>query len=218
MEEQVASKLEEFFTKFKQQSYKKGDILIRAGEEPSGIFYLKEGTVKEYAISIKGDELIINIFRPVSFFPMLWAINNTPNIYYFEAMTDLEVWKAPKTDVIKFIKNEPDVLYNLLSRVFKGLDGMMSRMTYLMAGNAHSRLIAEIIIQAKRFGRHKSAPPFGEVELTISETDLAAQTGMSRETVSREIKILKNKNLVSFSKNILTIQDLNKLEVELESL
>ena len=207
MEKEISDKIEAFFTKFKHQTYKKGEIIIRADEDPSGIFYLKNGSVKAYVISKKGDELIVNIFRPIAFFPMPWAINNTHNKFYFEAVTDIEIWKAPREEVVAFVKKEPDVLYDLLSRVFRGLDGVLTRMIYLMAGNAYARLLTEIIIQGRRFG----------VELKISEKDLAAQTGMTRETVSREMKTLKDKKLVTFNKNLLQISSLEKLEDELNS-
>jgi len=201
----IQKKLDDFFKQFKHQKYKKGEILIRADDNPPGIFYLKSGYVKEYAISKKGDELVVNIFKPISFFPMSWAINSTPNMYFFEAVTDLEVWRVPKDKALEFIKINPDVLYDLLSRVYKGIDGLLIRMTYLMAGNAYARLITELIIFAKRFG----------TSYHISEKDLAASSGMTRETVSREMKMLKNKGLVSFQKGKLLIKDINGLEGEL---
>jgi len=201
----IQKKIDEFFTRFKYQKYKKGEILVRADDDPPGIFYLKSGRVKEYAISKKGDELVVNMFKPISFFPMSWAINNTPNMYFFEAIIDIEVWRAPKDKVLEFIKANPDVLCDLLSRVYRGTDGMMTRMTYLMAGNAYARLITELIIHAKRFGN----------PLRISEKDLAASSGMTRETISREMKTLKDKGLVSFQKNTLTIKNLKELENEL---
>ena len=205
MDRKIAGKLDAFFIQFKHQTYKKGEILVRADDNPPGIFYLKEGFVKEYAISKKGDELVVNFFRPIAFFPMSWAINDTLNAYYFQAVTNVELFRAPREKVIDFIKNNPDVLYDLISRVFKGTDGLLTRMTYLMAGNAYARLITELIIHAKRFGR----------TFRISEKDLADQSGMTRETVSREIKILKDKGLITFIQHTLVIRDLKKLEEEL---
>lgn len=211
MDEVTAKKVDDFFKKYKYQAYKKGEILIRADENPQGVLYLKGGIVKQYAISRKGDELIINIFRPISFFPMSWAINKTPNNYYYEAMTNLNIWRAPSEDVVAFIKSNPDILYDLMSRVYRGTEGMLQRMTYLMGGNAYARLVIEIIIQAKRFGKNVG----NRIELKIAEKDLASQSGMTRETVSREIKLLKNKKLVVFTKNVLVIADIQKLEDEL---
>lgn len=216
MDQDIQKKLDEFFSKCKSQDYKKGDILIRADEEPQGIFYLTKGSIKQYAVSQKGEESVVNIFKPISFFPMSWAINSTPNAYYFETLETVKGKLAPREEVINFLKGNPDILYNLMSRVFKGTDGLLMRMVYLMSGEAYARVIIELLIQAKRFG--KSQPGNKTITLYISETDIANQAGMVRETVSREIKLLKDKGLVSFEKSVLTINNLSSLEEELSNL
>ncbi len=47
MNSKVSAKLEKFFSTFKRQLYKKGEILIRADDTPTGVFYLKSGVVVE---------------------------------------------------------------------------------------------------------------------------------------------------------------------------
>jgi len=210
---QIARKTETFFAQFTHSTYKKGEILIRADDDPGGIFYLVSGNVRKYAISQKGDELVVNIFKPISFFPMSWAINSEHNEYFYDALTPVECYRAPKEKVVEFIKNNPDVLYDLMSRVYKGTDGLIRRMTYLMAGNAYARLITELIIHAKRFG--STSTDSMTYEILISEKELASQIGMTRETVSREMKLLKDKGLITFTKNLLTITNMEKLEKEL---
>ena len=211
MNTRIAEEIETFFTQFNHQTYKKGEILIRASEAPSGVFFLKSGTVKQYAISKNGNEAVLNIFKPISFFPMSWAINNTPNAYFYEAMTTLDIWRAPQEKVTNFLKQEPEITYDLLSRVFRGTDGLLARMSYLMAGTAYSRLTLELVIQGKRMGRHAG----NHIKLKISEPDLAAEVGMRRETVSRVLKTLKEKGVVSFHNNTLTINSMEDLEQEL---
>lgn len=204
MDIKIQKKLEKFFYKFKNQNFKKGDILIKPDHPPSGIFCLKEGVVKQYAVSANGEELILNIYKPVSLFPMAYAINNTLPQHYYEAMTPVSAWSAPKEDTLKFISKNEDILFDLLSRIYKGLEGFFLRMENLMAGTAKARLITTLLIYTKRFGK-----------LKITEKDLASQSGISRETVSREIQKLKEKGLINFHKSILTIHDLQKMEKEL---
>lgn len=210
MDESVQKKVDTFFLTFKQQTYKKGELLIRADDDPRGVFYLKQGHVKQYAISKKGEELVLNIFKPVAFFPMSWAINQTPNVYFYEAMTSVEVNLAPRDEVVAFVKAHPEVLYDLIRRVYRGLDGVLARMTYLMSGDAYARLLTELVIYAKRFVKGKNS-----VEIAISEKDLAAQSGLTRETVSREMRQLKDKGLVTSKRAKLTITNVEKLEEEL---
>ncbi len=210
MEAELQEKIEVFFKQYKFTTYKKGELLVRAEEDPVGVFYLTKGLVKEYIISHKGEEIVVNIFKPFAFFPMSWVLNGTSNAYFFEAMDGVEVWRAPKDAVNEFVKKNPDVLYDLLKRVFKGTDGLLRKMTFLMAGNANARLITDLLIYAKRFEKDHN-----EVELHISEKDIAAQTGMTRETVSREMKVLKEKGIVSTKDNRFIIENVDLLEKEL---
>jgi CRP-like cAMP-binding protein len=89
---------------------------------------------------------------------------------------------------------------------------MLTRMTYLMAGNAYARLLTELIIQAKRFGKQQAD---GKIMIKVSEKELAAQSGMTRETVSREMKTVKEKGLIVTEKGQLLLTDIASLEEEL---
>lgn len=213
MDDKIAKKLEDFFAPYKKQKYKKGEILIRADEDPTGVLYLTEGLVKKYAISSKGEEIVVNMFKPISFFPMSWALNRSKNEYYYEAVLPTEVVKASADDVIGFLRHEPDVLLDLMERVYRGTDGMLMRMVYLMSGSAYTRLLTELIIVAKRFG--KKDEKTGVITFSTTEKDLAAQAGMTRETVSRELRRIKDKQLLTLQKNVFSIPDLALLQREL---
>lgn len=210
MDEVVRVKIEGFFSKYHKQEYKKGEILIRADDIPPGVFYLKEGVVRVYVISKGGEELTLNIFKPVSFFPMSWVVNDSFNRHYYEAMSKLVVYRAPKEAVLAFINKEPEVLYDLIQRIYRGLDGYMLRVEQLLSRNAQGRIITELLIYAKRFGQEHKKKTL-RVKMGITQKELAAQTGMARETVNREIQSLKKKGVVDLSKKILTI-NIEKLE------
>ena len=214
MDSVAATKVEKFFKNYRQQEYKKGEILIRADDDPTGAYYLKKGMVKMYVISRNGDEHTLNIFKPGTFFPMSWVISDIKNRYFFEALTDILVYNAPKQETRGFAVSNVEVLSDLLKRIYIGLDGMFLRMEYLMSGNAYGKFIAELVIHVKRFGIKNGSK--GALELNITERDLSTHAGITRETVSREMKILKEKGLVTFSKRILIIPDITKLEEELQ--
>ena len=213
MNEIIKRKLENFFTQFKHLTFKKGEILIRADDDPTGIFYLKQGTIRQYSISKDGEEQTLTIYKPIAYFPMMWAINNTHNSYYFEALTDSEVFRAPKDAVLEFIKKEPDVLYDLTSRIYSGMHGLLSRMEYLLFNSAYNKILFTLINNATRFGRIEN----GQIHLHMTHKDIAAFSGLTKETISREIKKLEEKGLIKNQNQLLIIQDLKVLENELLS-
>lgn len=211
-DEAVAQKLDQFFSQFKHLIFKKGEILIRADDDPAGIFYLKKGTVRQYAISKDGEEQTLNLYKPISFFPLMWAVNSTPNTYYFEAVSEVEICRAPKDQVISFIKQEPDILYDLVSRLYRGMHGLLSRIEYLQSGDAYAKVVFALLNYSLRFGEQKEDKG---VELSITHRELASLTGLTKETISRECTKLEGRGLIKNSNHRVLIKDIKKLEGEL---
>lgn len=209
MDKEIKAKIDRLFGRFQKRHYRKGEVLVRADENPPGVFYLKNGTVRQYDITERGTVVILNIYKPPAFFPMAWAINQSDNEYFFEAMEPVELHLVPREDAVKFIRDNPDVMFNLLSRLYRGTDGLLKRMTYLMGATANSRVLLELIIAAHRFGQKSEK---GEVRLDMTAGDLASRTGLTRETVSRELQKLKAGKLVRISLGIIVIPDLAALE------
>ena len=77
-------------------------------------------------------------------------------------------------------------------------------METLLGGNAYHKVVNELLIQEKRFGK---------VELTHSK--LASLTGLSRETVTREIQKLQKKKIIKYKGWKLKIINSEKLNQEL---
>lgn len=205
----VALKIDEAFSKYPKRSYPKGQILIFADETPEHIFYIKKGRVRKYDVSYRGDEIIVNMFKPPAFFPMSEAINHSPNKYFYKTDEETELHVVPIEDALQIIRNDPEIMFDLLSRIYRGMDGMLGRLVQLMSGSAKSRLLYELLIESRRFGKEQDD---GSLALDITEGDLAARAGMSRETVSREMKQLKVEGIVRLDKKGITVKDRALLE------
>lgn len=200
----LKNKLENFFQDYDLKKYQKGQAIIWSGEEPPGVIFLKTGKVGQYDISENGQKIMLNIFKPPAFFPMSWAINKTENKYFFEALDDIECQIAPPDEVVKFLHSTPELVFDLLSRVYRGTDGLLERITELMVGTARSQLLLEILISTYRFGEIKKD---GSAELNIKVIHLAQRTGMARETVSRELKKLESEKIIERNKDLIKISN-----------
>ncbi len=212
MSDAVTAKVEQFFGQYKLRKYAKGQVLLLNGETLANVYHLVSGNVKSYDVTYRGDEVILNVFKPKAFFPMSLAVNGGINTYVYEADTDIEVHQAPVKDVIDFVMKNPDVLYDLLQRVYIGIDGVLGRMSHLMGSSAKSRLLYELILEGKRFGVMNTD---GSCTLSISEKDLGARAGLSRETISREIHKLKKEALIRVDKETIYIKHMPTLEAKL---
>jgi CRP/FNR family transcriptional regulator len=208
----VSEKLANFFSTFRSQHYQKGEVILEPEMDPTGVYQIKTGSVKMTAITANGMEVVLNTFKAGAFFPMGWALNNTPNAYFYQAAEPVELKKSSKEEFLRLLSDNPDIVYDLMQRIYRGLDGLFMRMEYLMAGSAFARVLTELIIMAKRFGKTQGSGVHLE---KITEKELAAQTGITRETVSREFKKLTEKGLIEFKQNELVITNLKELEKKL---
>lgn len=174
-------------------AFAKGDTIITAGENPTGVNYLESGIVEEYDITPEGTKVIVNVFKVGSFFPMSWAMNDTPNRYFFSALTDVTVRIDNPSNTLEFLKSNPDILYDLLSRVFKGTDAILRRLVHATSSVSSKRLMFELLLEAYRFGKDTGE---GQKQINIRQNVLAARSGLARETVSRELQQLEKKGLI----------------------
>ncbi len=202
----VQQQISDFFSSYPERFFKKGEIIIFAHMELSSVFHIKKGSVIQYDITPSGNRSILNTFKPGAFFPMSNAVNNIDTPYFFEADEDVIVRVCPAPDAVDFIKTHPDVLFDLLSRTYRGTDGLLLRLSELMHGDASSRILRELQILAKRFGTDEK-DGFVVLKKRISETQLAERTGLARETVSRAITRLKQEGSLTVSNGHFSITD-----------
>lgn len=212
MEKEASEKLNNFFSGSKKISFKKGETILRPDDEPHGVFYLKEGYTRLYSISKNAQELTLIIYKPGEFFPLVWAINNTHNAYYLEALTNVEIYRAPRNEFIKFIKSNNELMYEINVRILQRLEGALRRMEYAMFGNARSKVASIILICAERFGDKNKNQVLIKVPLT--HQDIAKLIGMARETVSIEMKKLQQMGLIDYKGKHLVVKDYSKLKGE----
>lgn len=132
--------------------------------------------------------------------------------YRYDALTEVEGYFSPKADFEDFLRKNPQVLFDLLKRIYRGLDGLFMRLQALLTGDAYFRIVTSLIIYAKRFGKlNKDKVTF---DFHLTHHQLASQTGLARESVTKEIKILQEKRLVGYLGKKLFIYNLSKLEEE----
>ena len=205
----VQKKIQSFFTAFPVRTFEKGEVLVQAEEDPAGVYYLREGRVNQYDISPAGITIVVNVFKPGAFFPMSWAINKTPNHYFFEAAGASAAHLVPADEAVQFLQDNPDVLFDLLSRVYRGIDGVLRRTAHLMGGDAKSRLLFELLNVAYRFGKQQDD---GTVFVPLKEGDVARQAGLARETVNRLMQTLKKEGLVVIEHRGMTFTSIERLE------
>lgn len=210
---EVYQKLLAFFGQYRSLHYPKGHVVLPAFSSPSGIYLVTKGLVKQYILIPNGQELVVNMYKPGSYFPMIYAMTGEKNNHFFEAVEDIEVYRAPITDTLDFLKREPDVLFDLTRRLYIGMDGLLQQLTLNAIGNTYQKVIATLVMAAKRFGEEQHGSVV--IKRRFSHQEIGRISGTGRETVTRTLSQLKKAGLIQIDNKVITILDLKKLEEEL---
>ena len=174
--------------------FKRDDILIRSEEDPDGIYFLKSGIVKMSTFFASGTEITFNLFKPGSFFPMIWAIAETKNSYDFQAATEVVTYRVPKKEVLLFLEKNAAVYSDLVKRILIGFDSLLTGLPYLLSGNSTKRVAMALLILGRRFGQRTSDGLV--IGIKVRHEDLAGMAALTRETVSLTIEKMERKKII----------------------
>ena len=220
MDPEIQSVLKSFFQNYSLESFDKNQIIVKPKDYK--IFFLTKGVVRMFSSSKKGrrstkassgsegDEITLNIYKANSIFPMplVFGLENKNS---FSSLTKVQGYFAPKKDFERFVRKNPTIFLDLLKRIYQGLDGFFMIYEALLFRDAYYRILTQLIIYARRFGKEKEGLITFDWHLTHQH---ASQSGLARESVTREIKKLQDKGLIGYSGKKLFIYDLPKLEEE----
>lgn len=206
-------KFELFYTLFIPRRYKKGEVIIRADDTPKGFFCLTKGYIRQYTVSRSGNELTLRILQPISYFPMIWAIHNAPNTYFFEALTSVEAGRAPRAKMINYIKDKPDITLTLMSNFLADYEETLARMEHLAFSDAYRRVISALLYIAKHFGQKEGRHIV--IHYRFTHQNIAALVGLARETTSIEMEKIEKKKLIEYVNHSILIKNLKKIKAEI---
>lgn len=209
----TTKEFKQFYSRFPVRTYKIHEVLIRADDDPLGIFCLISGYVRQYTISKTGLELTLHILKPIEYFPKIWALSEAPNIYIFEALTEVEVIRAPKEQLVDFIKDKPSLLFELINRLLGDYTESLARIENLVFSDAYRRVITILLYIAKHFGENNSNGIL--VRYRFTQQDIATLVGVARETASIEVEKLEKKKLIKYINHLMFFEDIKQLEKEL---
>lgn len=193
-----------FFSKHTRFAVASDETLIHSYAPADHVFFLEEGIVKLTTVTSKGQELCLNLFKPGSFFPLMEALADLPNQYAFTAVFPCSGWKAPAAAVKEFLQTHPAENYDLTVRLLRGLHGTLLKTEKLMQHDARALLIQTLQTLSQRFPTRITGPQ--TIDLPLTHQQLAELTGLSRETVTRELAKLKKSGDISITKRKITLE------------
>lgn len=207
------SETDVFFQNYPLIRLQKGQALLVDEHEIQAIFWMKRGMIRMYQISEDGSDMTLHMFRAPSFFPMMIYLSHRPGGYYFQAVDEVVARKAPATEVVEFLKQNPEILFDLTSRFADAITGLLIRIEQLSSQNAYHRICSIFAYLAEKFGEQNGKECI--INLHLGHEDIAAWVGVVRETASHQIEKLTEEGIVTARTHKFVILDMEALQNKL---
>lgn len=204
--------VEKFFKNAPVLEYAKGATILRAEDAPYGVYFIKSGYVRQYMLSPTGDTFIIHVYKPYSFFPLTWILNDIPNTFYFEAMTKVSIVRGSKEQFLEFLDTHPGVMKHAAKRLAAGIHGLVTRVGQLVLDDAYRKTVLLLLYYVDNFGVSRDGSIVFSVPLAHRE--IASWIGTTRETASLQIEKLQKKGIITTKSRLIVIIDVNALKHE----
>lgn len=179
--------------------FEQGEILIYQDEAPSKLFALRSGFVKVHSISESGDERIVWMAKKYDFIPLDLLFDKAPtSSYFYTAFTDLDAFVVDRQDFMDFVRDDQDALLGIVESLAEKYTGLLKHLNALQQSKAKGKLLQTLEFIASRFNESEYGDKY-DLTLPLTHQDIANLAGISRETASVELKLLKEQSLIDYT-------------------
>ncbi|WP_071393216.1 Crp/Fnr family transcriptional regulator [Bacillus tuaregi] len=178
-----AEQMNEIMATARSSSYKRGEIVYKAGEQSDSLYIVSKGKIKIYRLSESGKEQLVRILNPGEFTGELALFNEGLHEAYAEAMLETQVCLIRRQDLQEFLLKYPSISLKILAEFSSRLEQSEKQTTRFATEKVETR-IALFLAECLEEGSN-------ELMLPMSKKDLASYLGTTPETISRKLAELE---------------------------
>ena len=180
--------------KMVSRTYEKGQMILLEESQGETFFIIISGAVKVTRLSDDGREVILAMLGESDFFGEMSLLDGEGRSANIVANEDAEVLTLSRSDFLDCLETYPKIAIALLEELAIRLRKSDQHIESLSLSDSEHRIAITLIRFAQELGTIKQ----GDVRIKSLpfQQDIANMAGTSRETVSRTLKLLEEKNLV----------------------
>lgn len=175
----------------KSVSYKKNELIYRAGEESDSLYIINKGRVRIYRLSDSGKEQLVRILNPGDFTGEMALFSESTHESYAEAIVDTKICLIKRVDFQDFLLEYPSISLKVITEFSNRLKASEQQTTRFSTEKVETR-IALFLIESL----NKEEPEEFELTLPMSKKDLASYLGTTPETISRKFSDLEEQGYI----------------------
>lgn len=179
-------------------------------EALSSVWVIKNGFVKIHRISVHGRQVTLSILGQGALFGAVEP-GQCGQGESASAQGAVQAYRVSVAQFDKFLSGEPDFARFVTSSLCRRKNILQRRLFGIMNRKVEYRLAALLCDLATNEGER--CIHGGEIDLKLTQLDLADMIGASRQVVSTILHELREQNIVHYTRNIICVIDLPALSL-----
>ncbi|MET0310587.1 MAG: Crp/Fnr family transcriptional regulator [Burkholderiaceae bacterium] len=189
-----------------------GEMLFRQGdaadERGSGFYALLSGALKSSSLREDGREAILVVLEPGNWFGEISMLDGLPRTHDTTAMQECEVAVLPRA-AFESLMQRPAFSQAVAQLMAARLRGLFALMEDATLRSLQSRVARRLLMLAR--GDATQAHDF-RPSVQVSQEALAMMLGISRQTLSKELKVLAQAGAIALGYGVIGIASVEKLK------
>lgn len=177
-----------------RKTFGAGSNIINVADRAEQVFILLEGTVKIYVDQLDGSEVILAFLGPGDAFGEMSMVGNGGRSANVVAMEECVCLSMDRSSFHRCLKSIPGLSYNLVRLMNRRLRLANEQIQALSTLDVRGRVARQLLAFAQQYGRKSDGGVL--IPLRLTQTDLAALVGASRERVNQVIVDFKESGYI----------------------
>ncbi|MEO6096054.1 MAG: Crp/Fnr family transcriptional regulator [Fibrobacteria bacterium] len=185
----------------------KDQVLFRHGEKSHAFFIVHSGAINLHRLDSKGREIVLRLFHPGDSLAEGTLCGLAEYPAHAKAVEAGQVLSIDRIGFLRYMQSHPDMPIRILDSIDKRNRYFIEQLERLQGRESGDRLVAWLLDSARQ------AHPAGghSISLRHPKKVLAAELGVTPETLSRSFADLRDKRIITVEGRDITITDMDAL-------
>lgn len=199
------SELERLEAMGRVKKLNRGEVLFFQGDPALGLYLLLSGQVRIYKSSPEGKEFTLHQIRPGEMFAEAAIFRDDGYPANCAALKDSTVVLLPKEQFFAMLQSSPQISIKMMGGLSSFLREFNRTIEDLSLKDVPARLASFLLKEYEKTGKPT-------ILLTTTKSELANQLGTISETLSRNLRKLREQKIISVDGNRIELLDLDRLD------
>ena len=188
--------LEALAQRVRQRRYRESEAIFHRDDPGAALYVILNGRIKIHNEGADGTDIIITVLKAGDFFGELSLLDGSERSADATTMETTEMLMLTRGDLEAAIERNPRIAMNMLASLATRIRSSNVSIETLSALDVKGRVARVLLDLADKHG--EKVGPGTRINAKLTQSELAALVGASRESVNKEIGKFRRRGIVDY--------------------